>query len=372
MKKSRISLILLSMIPILMFGQNSYYVKDSLRKYGVTLIDENDVINSKLCQVRIDNEIFKYSPDEVSEYGFKDGRVYLSKEVKISDSVDRVFLERLYSGKTTLYYYCNNEKKTFFLEKDSSILIEIPKLDKKNINYKKQLSSLSSDCPDITNVSEFVAYNKRSFTKYITRYNSCELKPFPHLRFGFAIGYELNKLRKPSRNLIKYIDYFDFKYERELTLGLFIDHPLFVSDFSLHTEIFYSDIGYSYNKLVDNNDYDFVAEISSLKIPVLIRYTYPLNTIRPFIDAGIVMVINIKHENMLFETNISETLIKINDTEYSSLIADNQGGYSVGGGLEYNLSLRKSAFIELRYMEFFANSLFLGESAINLTTGIIF
>lgn len=94
-------LFLIVFFPILAFGQNEYFSTDSITSTGIKLIDGGDLINSKLCQVKKGDKIIEYTPYEVKEFGFKDGRVYVSKEIQVSDSTIKVFLERLYEGKTT-------------------------------------------------------------------------------------------------------------------------------------------------------------------------------------------------------------------------------------------------------------------------------
>lgn len=365
-------ILFLNLLPLTISGQNEYISTDSKTTIGIKLVDGGDVLNSRFCQVKKRNNIIKYSPYEIEEFGFKDGRVYLSKEIQLSDSVQKVFLERLSKGKANLYYFKNKEFKTFFLEKDSTSFLEISKHNNDNITYNQQLMDLFLDCSNVKDAINFVSYNKKSLSKIINRYNNCELKPFPHFRYGLIVGYYIAKLIPVSDNSNEDINYFDFSYDGGFLSGLFIDSPISVSDFSLHTEFYYSKHGYSYNKFVDNKDLDFVANISSLKLPVLLRYSYPSIKYRPFINLGGIMTFNIKNENLLYETTVLNNIVEINDTQNTSLIGKYQAGYSVGAGIEYSLNLQKSLFVELRYNKLFDNVRVLNESIINLLTGINF
>jgi hypothetical protein len=335
--------------PILSFGQNEYFSTDSLTTIGIKLIDNGDLINSKLCQVKKGDKIFEYSPNEVKEFGFIDGRVYISKEIQISDSTRRVFLECLYKGKTTLYYYKGKGIKTFFFEKDSSVFVEIPIRSLNNRIFNEQLKEITKDCSNITEATKFVNYNKKSLSKLIARYNNCVLKPFPHFRYGLTLGYEFSEIVLSSDNQNENIKYFDFNYDGGFTIGLFIDKPILVSDFSFHSEVYFSNHGFSYNKSSDNKEIDFVANLSSLKVPLLIRYVCPSNNIRPFINLGLVGSFNIRNETMLFETTITKNIIEINDKEESPLIDDIQLGSCIGGGIEYKLDIKHSLFFEIRF-----------------------
>ena len=286
--KMRITIIILFslILTIQTSGQrNYYYDKDSIKHdVGVRLQYGSDLINSKFCQIKRGSSVYKYGPSEIYEYGFKDGRIYVSKEITIFDSVQKVFLEHLVKGKTNLYYLKGKGFRTFFLEKDDTFKVEIPKKDYKDetIGFNESLSNITSDCQNVSDATKLASYGKKSLSKLITRYNKCELKPFPHFRYGLNIGYEFTKLIIPKGNEYQYINYLDFKYDGGFLIGLFADYPISVSDFSLHTEINFSKHGFSYNKLVETKDIDFVSNIFTMKLPILLRYEYPLNKIRPF------------------------------------------------------------------------------------------
>ncbi|MBT3208489.1 MAG: hypothetical protein HN704_07245 [Bacteroidetes bacterium] len=95
MKYSHI-IFLIVFIPAHSSGQNEYFATDSSKSIGINLIDGGDLTNSRMCQVKNGAQTTKYSPYELKEFGFKDGRVYISKEIQIADSSIRVFLKRLH------------------------------------------------------------------------------------------------------------------------------------------------------------------------------------------------------------------------------------------------------------------------------------
>jgi hypothetical protein len=359
------------LLPINIYAQSDYYYIGSTAQIGVKLNDNGRITNAKLCQVKLKNGTTDYSPYQVKEYGFKDGRVFIARDIKISDTTERVFLERLAKGNASLYFYKAGGIKTFFFEKDSSLFIEIPR-SKKTINFKKQLSDLTSDCSNIKDAGALISYNKNSLAEYVKRYNNCELKPFPHLRYGAFLGYELEKLVSFSDNISENINYFDLKYDGGFLAGLFIDIPLFLSNFSVHSELIYSKHGYSYNKLVSHRNLDFVANLSSLKLPVLLRYSFPSNRIRPYLNAGGILNFNTRNESSIYEAVLTGSIVEINDIQVTSLVNDHQIGYTAGGGIEFKLYRRNSVFTELRYSKLYGTGYDLKISAINLITGIIF
>ncbi|HKJ42142.1 MAG TPA: porin family protein [Sunxiuqinia sp.] len=363
---------LTAFLPLVSFGQGEYYSNDSLTSVGINLIDGGDVANAKFCRVKDGDSIFTFTPYEVDEYGFNKGPVYIAKDIQVAGSRKRVFLERLYQGETTLYYYQSENLKTFFVEKDSTLFTEVPKQNKDGLSYSEKLLTLTNDCPNVSEACKLVRYSKNSLSKLIARYNKCELKPFPHFKYGLLVGYEFTKLVPVPDN--KSINYFDYDFDGGYTLGIFIDNPILVSNFSFHAEMTFSQHGFSYHYQHDNSDMDLVANIASFKIPLLIRYTAPTNKIRPFVNIGGITTINTKNKCLLYESTIDEHTIEINDTKSVSLIHKVQAGYAAGGGIEYKLDIRHSITFEIRYHHQygFQDSKSLQMSGINLITGISF
>lgn len=367
-------LVLIAFFPILTFGQKGYFSTNTTKSTGIKLIDGGALTNSKLCQVKKGDKIVEYSPYEVREFGFDDGRVYVSREIQTSDSTKKVFLERLCEGETNLYYYIEKGRKSFFIEKNGSLFFELQKRNKDNRTYTEQLSDVTNDCSNVADAVKYIGYKKKSIARFIERYNTCVERPFPHFRYGLTLGYELAKLVTPSDNLADDLKYLDFNYAGGLAIGLFIDNPILVSDVSLHGEVCFSKQGFSYNKRIDDKDIDFVANLSTLKVPLLIRYTYPSNKIRPFANLGLVGSFNIRNKCQLYETTISKSKIEIVDAKLSSAIDNIQLGYCMGGGMEYKLKSRNSLSFEMRYTNQYGivNPETLRISGFSLVTGITF
>jgi hypothetical protein len=370
MKQTFIMALIVS-IPILSLGQVNYFETDSSSSIGINLIDGTNIENSQVCKVKIRDKVIEYSPYEISDYGFKDGRVYVSKEIHISDTSKRVFLERLLNEKTVLYFYKEKGSKTFFLEKDSTIFNEIPKKNVDGKNYREQLAKISNNCQNTSPLAQLVSYNKNSLVKFFKLYNNCKLRPFPHLKYGPTLGYEFVDLIPPNKNQLEYINYFNLDYDGSFSVGMFFDYPIIASDFSIHTEILISKHGFSYNKTVEGKDMDFVANLSSLKLPLLLRYTYPSNKLRPFLNIGISNLYYLRDELSIYETTTNKNTIIINNVMKTSLINKDYLEYTIGGGVDYQLNCKNSVFFELRYSKSIVTE-FLGTKCINIITGFNF
>jgi len=348
---------LIYLLPILANGQTGYIVTDS-SVVAVKIDTENgDSFNGSFCRVRNGRVWEYYNPYLIKEYGFSDGRVFISRDVQLSGSNQKVFLERLQQGKATLYSFKETTGvQTFFIEKDSTLYV-IDKKITEGISFKDKLLEITSDCKAVEDAIKVVEYKKETFTKLIKQYNNCEFAPMPHFRYGLTVSSSYLKLVLRSGN--EFLNYFDFNYVRGYTIGLFADKPIIASNFSYHVELYYSNHAMSYNKFVDTADYDFVANISSLKLPILIRYVYPSNKIRPFLNIGVTPSFGIRNETSLYKSVIGKDGIAVNKVDESSVLKSNRFGFSMGGGFEFRLNNKHALFIELRsniyYEDFYIN-----------------
>jgi opacity protein-like surface antigen len=366
-------ILLLAICPMLSLAQSgSYYITNDNSIYaGVEIIDGGDLKNARICQVKKDGEIITFTPYEVNEYGLKDGQVYISTEILSAGSLKRVFLQRLHDGEITLFYLRETGIKTFYIQKDHDLLIEMPKRNTQGESYTSQLLRLTKDCPGVSDATRLVSYKKRPLTKLMQRYDHCEIKPFPRIRYGVSVGYGVSVL-VPASEQNELFQNFAYDYNGGSSVGIFINSPILLSDFSAHAEVVFSKHGFSYNAFENEKDLDLVANFSVLNIPVLVRYAYPSNRFRPFINAGLTGTHFLRKETLLYETSISKSIIKINQTEVNSVMNDFHIGYAIGGGIEYKLNLRNSLFLELRYNSQFKQGHFefLGISAYKITAGI--
>lgn len=340
---------LIVLIPILSYGQGEYFTTDSLTSFGLKLIDNGDLMNSRICEVKIKDKIVQYSPYEVKEYGFKNGRVYKSREIQLGDSSKKVFMECLTSGETTLLYYRGKGIKTFYLEKDSTLFAELPKKYEEKAIYAEQLSQITSDCFNVSDACKLVNYNKKSLSKLISRYNNCELKPFPFLKYGLFVGMIQSKLVMNSNISDEVLLNTSFENDKNLYLGLFVDAPINASDFSVFTSFGLYQSSFSSNTLSDSFDADVLINQTTIKVPLMIRYTIPSLNYRPFFNIGFNYSYNLRNESKLYKAEFNNNVIQFQSPIKEDLINDHQVGYACGLGIQYHLSYKRILFVEIRY-----------------------
>jgi hypothetical protein len=367
--KSFSLIFLLFSLNILVSGQKrDYYITDSnTLSINVRIYEGTKTENAAFCHVKKGDQIIRYSPDEIKEYGFKDGRVYIAKEISIADSTQMVFLERLVDGKLKLYYYCCKGTDMFFLEEKDGTLVPLRKKD----SFRGILAEFTNDCPDISSKSKLVNYDKRILSNYLLEYNECKSLHLPMLRFGVFAG--LAHTKPVTINMSSEINSnFTYNPSNNLYFGFFLNLPINTSDFSL-----YSSIGFfesSYSSSLSTNDYDagIMIKHSSLLVPVLLKYAPLKGRITPYLNIGVNYLYNLKNENILYKAlDVSNTV----QFEYfeAEVFTDHQLGCTFGAGFQYEINFKRVIFIELNLnREFSVNqsqSLY-NLNLIQLTSGI--
>lgn len=371
MKKIILLILGLIALSIVAFGQTDYYIIDNTYNSGVRITDYGAKINAELCEVVRGLDSTSYKPDVVDEYGFKNGKVYCAKLIQISGQTKHVFLERIAQGKMTVYYYRGDDQSVFYYENEKSEMIEIPKKSTTGENfYTTFLLNKTSDCPNMTNNVKLVKYTKRSMANFLKQYNNCDTKPTAHQKFGLILGYELVKSDPELDIEYIYNHNMSMKYDGSLSIGFFADIPISASDFSFYGELLYSKHDFSYNILSGNETIDFTSEITSLKLPFLLKYASPSNKIRPFGTLGGILTNNFRNNNTIHKVDLID---QSNTVHIKTPINKTLLGYSIGAGLEFKLTYKRSLFLNFRYNK----SLGLSDSnikytSLNFSTGINF
>jgi hypothetical protein len=356
-------------------AQNDYYATDSLIISGVKLVEGGEIINSRFCQIKKGESIIRFTPEEITEYGFGNGVSYFSREIKLNGTPVRVFLRRLVQGKINLYSFKNELVRMYIIEDENMMLTYIPiKEFTTRQNYRDVLSQAMADCPATENTIKLVRFNHHSMTELVNRYNNCIDKPFPYFRFGILAGYQLSRLNVPGKFKNDLTYQFKYKYESSIHAGAFAEIPIRTSDFSVFTEVSFSKVGYSYTRRTNRTDVDFVTNLVSATIPLMLRYNMPVNKVRPFFQMGGSIQAHIRNESMLFETNIERNTATIVMIASSPLQSNINPGLTAGTGLEFKLNYKRSLFFEARYSYFPLISIHdkLESSQINLNTSINF
>ena len=370
--KKVIVLLVFTTCYIFVSSQGNYFVKDTMVYYGADIKDKGAIINARFCTFMEYGIEQSFTPYEVKQYSLRDGTVYISREIPTSDGLKAYFLERVIEGRTTLYVFADTKTRNiFFLEDVNGNLIEIKNDDIRGSKpFVEQLRQLSSDCPAVSESVNFLRYRKSYLTEFVKRYNRCDTRTFPFFRVGVVSGFEMMKLNPSAEFINMNLSMLDYEYNGSFSLGLFATQPLFFSGVHIYAEMMLSKHGFSINKIVNSYDVDYVLNISSLKIPIMLKYQLPYGKIRPFISAGGLMTWHHKNSNEIYEWIMSGNSVTYSDPSFTSYLDDYQYGVVFGAGVEANLSSRKRLFFEGRYFVLSGDFVSMGSNIINILVGV--
>jgi opacity protein-like surface antigen len=344
-------------------AQGDYLANDSTMKAGITLVNSSERNNAQFINQKIGDTRVKYTPEDILEYGFKDGTTYFSRVINVDGIQKKVFLEQLQKGKITLYYYTEKDISLYFIEKEDSSLIELNAHNFRNVIREK------TD-PDswIQEQTGAVKFRKPSLEKLFSIYNQTVRKPLPFVRFGVIAGYNSANFQTSSF-INNFLEGSEFNPSSSILIGTFMDIPLNMTYFSMNIGINYSKNGFTYSTVSPQSEIDILINTTSLDFPFLIRYTHPSEIWRPFINLGGNLTYHLKNENKIYESLIYQNTITINEKNINSFVSNNMLGYSVGAGLQYNLSLKKILSVELRYSSMFGTNNTLNKNQFNVLMG---
>lgn len=341
-------LLLLSIntIPGAIFGQsNDYYVTDSTLHSDVSLVNGGRVFNSKFCEIVKSENTIKYTPYEVSEYGFKSGLTYRSFMITLGDEKSRFFLERLVTGKQNLYYLKlkGRVEKFYLIGNDSSDLIEIPV---RYEDYSVLFGNLIKDCQQSVNNIPLVRIRKSYLKKFVNDYNNCAQRTFPGVQYGFTIGTIATQLSAVEKGSVYSIP--DYKTHVSISIGAFADIPLYASSFSFRPEMYFKNIGMSKPFDHENTGMDLVNNYSSISFPLFIKYRLNNKKVNPFFQLGPIYSMTIRNNGRLYEYKTVNNNTYINIIN-SPILQTHMGGFSIGGGLIF----KNSIFCDIGYSKFY-------------------
>ncbi len=106
-----------------------------IRSSGDTLSGEidyrGDLTMGLNCTFKsnIDKSVKSYNPDEILEYRFINGKYFISRELTINSIKKRVFLQFLFKGKISLFYFRDAVADHYFIDKKGIGMSEFPRED---------------------------------------------------------------------------------------------------------------------------------------------------------------------------------------------------------------------------------------------------
>jgi hypothetical protein len=122
------SALVMSVVTLTLFAQTDFRPGYIVKTGGDTLKGEidyrGDILMSEICKFRsVQTSKEKvYTPDDITSFRFSSGKYFVTKKV----GEKNIFLQFLLEGKVNLYYYRDQIKDHYFIEKDGLGLSELP------------------------------------------------------------------------------------------------------------------------------------------------------------------------------------------------------------------------------------------------------
>ncbi len=317
--------------------------------------------NSKSCLFKTASGIVEYSPDQIEGYGFINDKYFSSQIIK------GIFVEVLVAGDLSLYMSGND----LFVRKTGS---ELYKLESKqirdtaqvavvggtdnvvgyreDIRWKGTLSFLTSDCVESSQKIQRMTLNEKELTKFVISYNLCKGSPFTdfkshkpwiHLGVGAYAGASLSILKFTEKDYLH--DYLADTYNSwNPSYGLSVEFssPRVNERIAIQADLFYIKADfYSYvegHQGLATTYYETNIDISTLAVPVMVKYTFPAGKYSFFLSAGMEFDTNFDTSSSLYAEVVSGSTVNSYDGEAVN-ISKNQIGYV--GGMGFARSLGK-------------------------------
>lgn len=260
----------------------------------------------------------KYKPNEIQGYRLDEGKYFISKNV---DSTF-IFMEYLIWGEANVFFYSDKNGSHYFIETRESGLVELsaaPRITQTDDGiyelpalYKGKLISTLSDYDEIGSKAQNTELNHKSLIKLAKDYHNyiCDtveciifeskVKP-TKWSFGFTSGLALNYLNFGKKLETNLASGFEFAAFMELT-GLFPSNERFWLRgdlvFEYHKSYTFTSVensswpyvivynGITYPHASNGASLDVDLNLSYLKIPITINYTYLMGKVGAYVGGG--------------------------------------------------------------------------------------
>jgi len=307
-----------------------------------------------------------YSPNDIRAYRIENSKYYVSKNIMIDSSRQRVFIEYLVDGIVNLFYYKGIGTEYYFIEKDT---LMIPLTNKESIitvkekgvteeydksyshnsnQYKRILQYLFQESPEVLKEIPSTAFDYRPLIKITKDYHnsvckdhncidftkstnkSLYLEPY----FGIINSWMGLKTSKNSVHDIK--PYLGMQLRLKPFKGFSMWNMLVGINYS--TNNFEGEFENTLNQY--RSPYWIHTKYSIFRIPITVEYTLQTEKLQPFFSLS--------YNNILLSNAQNEILKGREDSQTAEFtyFRKYQFGASLGLGLKYNLS--KNTYIYLK------------------------
>jgi hypothetical protein len=377
------------MIILSMIFQDADAQKDLKKGYIITNTSDTihgsiefkgDISSAKRCIFVKDNgtEKTEYNPGQIQAYRVEEGKFYISKKIKTADKEEVLFLEYLIEGIVSIYYYRDEVKDHYYIEKRGEELLELKnetreeyinniKYANESNAYKGVLKYVFQDSPKTSQEVDNLDLGHKSMIKIAKDYHNevctgeqCivfeQKKAKIKVKLGPMLGINYYTLKKSIVENATYLSSNTLKSAVYPTFGIFIklNMPSISEKLYFQYEINYSqrnlntDYTYYYyilgSKQTDN--VKITMALNSIKNAGIFGYEFPIGKISPVIQAGIFVDYTVNSTYSSIFTDLNHNTSSTNtESPYSNF----DYGLVVGLGGTYKIKQKHQLGLDIRY-----------------------
>jgi len=296
------------------------------------------------CIVKEGKSISRYSSEDLSAYGYYGGNRYSTLDV----GGRRFFAKILIQGRLSLY-----QAGGMFYVKEKDLVA----LDKSASSPNYFVNVLNTIIADCRLSAAQIGYTEKELTSIVQNYNRCSYEAGatfnPRLE-KFAINYSFKAgYSQTTMNAISEGGFETSSTSQSVPIDLGIEFSLprlNRNTFLTAGLVFEKNLYQFYDERKKYSTFyrrDVIFKLTTLKIPVGIKYRfYALNN-APYISAGISPVIFIsKDQNVIEEKENGSTITTTTSNRQNSI---SQSGLWVGMGYTHGLNGKASLLVEAKY-----------------------
>jgi hypothetical protein len=312
----------------------------------------------------------KYSPDDIAGYGIIDDKIFESRKIVYrGQQAETLFIEVIIKGLASLYKY----HRDLYIEKDGKNFNALKNdrvettvngrtVTSNSHEYLSVLNSLFYDCSTIQPLIKKTTLSQRSLLKLLSSYNKCmnatyaihkEDKKAVKVIKGIAIGGNISSMAFKSGDA-RY-SYLTHSFEKARTPVVMVSFdvlaPRLNQRFSLHFDVMYrnsKNYSFSIEKSSPTTSRNFVTiELTELKIPIGLRYTFPEKKFTPYFNLGFSNTFTLRSHSELTKETETAGVVRINH-DPALVVAKNQFGIWGSIGIMTSLSKKINGTLEFR------------------------
>lgn len=299
------------------------------------------------CIFKSNSDEKEYFPNQISGFGYTDGRFFSSKIIVES------FVEVLVLGKINLY----RSKGKYHIKKDTTFIDLESRIKRVKVHgkvtyqeqskWKGMLSYLISDClKNPANLVSNIKLDERGLVKLLVKYNKCSnkhflaykiKKPWVKIAYGATIGITQSNIlvTAKQRSFARFGNSFT---SIDPSLGLIAEliFPRLTEKASIQAELSISKP--SYSSLVKIEKYppqihDIFIDLTTLSIPLSLKYSFLKDKYNFYLQAGTNFDVHVDSKTKILTEEIVDNVVTTYPEKPAFVINKFQIGYWGGIGI---------------------------------------